>query len=99
MLYLSQTQAPWDGEKSYADHFFCLDLSRESEAWLWEERRKEETRMCKYPGHAGLVLDSMAWNSVLSKGLEISMCEIIREQVRMQLCCSDTSQKGHRKVG
>lgn len=34
--------------------------SRESEVWLWEEGRKEETRMYMCPGHARLVLDSIA---------------------------------------
>lgn len=35
-----------------------LISSRQSEVWLWEEGRKEETRMYLCPGHAWLVLDS-----------------------------------------
>lgn len=66
MLYLLPNPGtPGMEKKAMLTISSVLISSRESGAWLWEEGRKEETRIYKCPGHAGLVLDSTARNPVL----------------------------------
>ena len=50
-LFIPKPRALWDGEKGQLTISSVWISPRQSEAWLGEERSREETRMCKYGVH------------------------------------------------
>lgn len=59
-MFIPKSRAPWMEKEALLTISSVLISSRESEASLYEERRKEEATVYKCPQSAQLVLESMA---------------------------------------